>query len=646
MAVTDGPPNAGMDANVILCSTCRSIDFYSVMYKVSGEYSLSADDSDDSNATRELGTLDEIMTRAHGCHLCQLIINTARRRQQRLQISEETLSGHRLVSRLNLAKRIKVAMKARTSKLPTKLDGKPIRATLTTRHCCLYQGSVAGKRTYEMEVRRFVVDLKPCPWVGKELETSMFFQPFWKGQQEKVPASVNSKKPNADVSLDSTVKPLFDEIPISGSGREFKTKVDINLVKGWVHTCETSHGTTCSEPAWLGPSSSAMQLKDLRVIDVRDNCLVDAPANCRYFALSYVWGQTKQAQKQRSQQCTTRSTLKKLQAKNGLNTLGLPQTIKDAITFMTMIDERYLWVDSLCIVQDDEVEVGHNVARMDMVYAGAVATIIAAAGEDAHFGLPGIRKKTRWVGQERAKVAEQGGRSLWVMEQVLQGSNRDVQHSPWNSRGWTFQERLLSRRLIFFTLDEVYWICERRKCDEETILEEPALRVSNHTLGCYDEFDDDDPKFTRSALSSYVTQYSERSFTYVADALDAFQGITRRFEYLTGSSLHWGVPCDSFGQGLMWRFGMERRHHLCRIKHSDGQVVHVPFPSWSSFGWDGFLGGAHMHNQGDIINFYAVMSNGDVRLIENETPRDLDPDTLDRKPVVPSQSYSPLPVAT
>jgi hypothetical protein len=60
-----------------------------------------------------------------------------------------------------------------------------------------------------------------------------------------------------------------------------------------------------------------------------------------------------------------------------------------------MIGERYLWVDSLCIVQDDPQEKHGQIANMDAIYGNAILTINAAAGQDANAGLPGVRPLSR-----------------------------------------------------------------------------------------------------------------------------------------------------------------------------------------------------------------------------------------------------------
>lgn len=87
----------------------------------------------------------------------------------------------------------------------------------------------------------------------------------------------------------------------------------------------------------------------------------------------------------------------------------------------------------------------------DLVYACALATIIVATGASAEAGLPGV-KDLRSISQRKIDI----GNGYHLMETVAQGNANHLQHSSWNSRGWTFQERLLSRRALIVTPEQFY----------------------------------------------------------------------------------------------------------------------------------------------------------------------------------------------
>jgi len=114
--------------------------------------------------------------------------------------------------------------------------------------------------------------------------------------------------------------------------------------------------------------------------------------------------------------------------------LGAPKTIEDAIHVAEKIGIPQLWVDQYCINQHDIKMRSATIQSMDMIYGSAALTIIAASGEDAASGLPGIRGTTR---------AQQ--RTMRIGRYEVPSNIRDqVRASRWNSCGWTYQEALLS----------------------------------------------------------------------------------------------------------------------------------------------------------------------------------------------------------
>ncbi|KAF2810996.1 uncharacterized protein BDZ99DRAFT_354634, partial [Mytilinidion resinicola] len=104
----------------------------------------------------------------------------------------------------------------------------------------------------------------------------------------------------------------------------------------------------------------------------------------RYLALSYVWGQISMLQ-------TKKDNFSDLQEPGSISDQnpGIALTTRDAIKFTRDSGCRYLWVDSLGIIQDDHEQKHQQIAQMDIVYSQACMTIIAASGADANSGLPG-----------------------------------------------------------------------------------------------------------------------------------------------------------------------------------------------------------------------------------------------------------------
>jgi Heterokaryon incompatibility protein (HET) len=128
---------------------------------------------------------------------------------------------------------------------------------------------------------------------------------------------------------------------------------------------------------------------------------------------------------------------------------SLPQSIQDAVQCAAELGEKYLWVDALCIIQDDEEHKRFQISQMDRVYGSATLTLVCAPpdpklGLDTYDGLPGFRVAGRL--SEQDKEYDQGLELLTTFLSVSMA----VSGSRWSSHAWTFQEDRLSRRKLFF----------------------------------------------------------------------------------------------------------------------------------------------------------------------------------------------------
>ncbi|KAH6647027.1 heterokaryon incompatibility protein-domain-containing protein, partial [Truncatella angustata] len=176
---------------------------------------------------------------------------------------------------------------------------------------------------------------------------------------------------------------------------------------------------------------------------------------CQYAALSYVWGGPEIPQ-------LTLKDMKTIAPDQDSWSIGqhwesVPQTIKDAILLCQLLSIDYLWVDSLCILHErpDQKAFGdtHLARQMCDVYESAHLTIVGAAAKDSWAGLPGLRAGTRNTKQHTLQLGD-------VLLAVVQRSPREaLESSIWNTRAWTFQESILSNRLIIFTDEHCFWSC-------------------------------------------------------------------------------------------------------------------------------------------------------------------------------------------
>ena len=152
-------------------------------------------------------------------------------------------------------------------------------------------------------------------------------------------------------------------------GRKIGSKcVDQDLLRSWLSLCTDQHRDDCTpSPFEFSPRFT------LRLIDVKRRCIVEPPPCPRYVALSYVWGNSTQV-------TLEEKYAPRLRKDGGLcdGYADIGTTIKDAMYLCEQLGEQYLWVDGLCIKQDDEVDKARQICSMNQIYSCAVFTIVVS----------------------------------------------------------------------------------------------------------------------------------------------------------------------------------------------------------------------------------------------------------------------------
>ncbi|KAI1458240.1 HET-domain-containing protein [Annulohypoxylon moriforme] len=302
--------------------------------------------------------------------------------------------------------------------------------------------------------------------------------------------------------------------------------------------------------------------RPLWVVDTWQQCLVPCSPSTVYVALSYVWGGSPSFM-------TLRENVDQLQKPSSLaegNTnVQIPRTIRHAMAFVQRLGERYLWVDTLCIVQDDEQKLT-EISKMAAIYANATVTIVASGGADANSGLRGLQ------GISDPRSLKQVVHPLIRGVKVIETYESTVTGKPtvWNTRGWTFQEALFSRRRINFEHDSIRW-----ECQEETLKEFGNGGGSNSRI-----FAKEVPDVQE--LSTITMTYNTKDLTFPEDALFAFSGIASALSSTYYGGFISGIPVLLFHMGLLWKptSALSRR----TPKRSSGNIS---LPSWSWAGWKG-----------------------------------------------------------
>ncbi|GKT49806.1 uncharacterized protein ColSpa_09987 [Colletotrichum spaethianum] len=392
----------------------------------------------------------------------------------------------------------------------------------------------------------------------------------------------------------------FDIVPLAKDGdnmfqgRRFDAKsIDIGLLKTWLQTCEDQHQVVCwreKRSTDNPPEQKARPINPfIRLLDLGENCLVEKADIPDFVALSYVWGKRGVVNF-----TLTTNNMDELMRPGGLleNIPKMPKTIQDAIELTKAVGHRYLWIDSLCIIQEGNSEdKGVQLNLMDAIYRRASFTIVSANGEDANARLSGVCGIDRRKDQHTAEYSEE-----LTLLSLVPDFEDGVEKIFWNSRGWTYQERLLSRRLITFTDDTVYFQCGQMTCSEDfnMLRADVTQSASQQTI----TLSRGEAPPTLSRRSQYrlgispgyyyrmVTEYTSREMSHADDRVNGFKGILNVIEKATAYKdvFVWGTWAkELLAYSLLW----QPRQELSRVYKYKSDPPLPIYPTWSWAGWTG-----------------------------------------------------------
>lgn len=375
-------------------------------------------------------------------------------------------------------------------------------------------------------------------------------------------------------------------------------KINFGNLKAKLSCCLANHGAHCN-------TKEKSSIQGLQVINCKTRMIELAEDDTEYVSLSYVWGKYGA-----SKNAATLNEADTFAQRQPTNTTTFPRelprklelTIEDAIRVTLEMGFSFLWVDKYCIDESNPVEKNRHIRNMDSIYHSAAFTIIAAAGDDADHGLPGVSTRPR-----TSRTSCRVGNFLVLSGALHNGTETEYRpnqsdvlaQSTWNSRAWTYQEGLLSRRCLVFTDEQASFACRLTLVADgaETRPTAPkfSLEKQLHSGFLWREIAAVGIGSRPAEIASRIYEYSQRQLTRADDILNAFSGILRAFEKMDPPTYHlWGVPilsgtrgsdggsrrpadvnrplCDGFLRGLLW-------------KADSPCVRRAGFPSWS---WAGF----------------------------------------------------------
>ncbi|KAH7186956.1 heterokaryon incompatibility protein-domain-containing protein [Fusarium oxysporum] len=313
-----------------------------------------------------------------------------------------------------------------------------------------------------------------------------------------------------------------------------------------------------------------------------------------YTALSHCWGSQKQAEKIPK---LTRANFKE-RLSTAMSISDLTRTFQDAIEMTASLGFEYIWIDSLCIIQGDQVDWNQECGKMCVVYGGASLVLAAAYAKDGNDGLFAEKEVGR-----RIEFRSPAGHAI---KAIVSAHKSDIdKHDIWKTgeqywiaddlplftRAWAFQERMLAKRIVHFTNSELVWECRSYATSECGDLIDARTSWAEFGLGKtiktkYQHVVDWGCDLERlSFWNDIAAQYSARNITKNSDRLPALASIARQIDCcgMLGRYLC-GVWENSLPHSLLWWSEFKDLKHFPR---SDCQApTHVRstvkcIPSWS-----------------------------------------------------------------
>jgi hypothetical protein len=313
-----------------------------------------------------------------------------------------------------------------------------------------------------------------------------------------------------------------------------------------------------------------------------------------YVALSHCWGNTQPL-------TTTKQNLQDHIRDIPLS--ALPPTFRDAITIVRELNLAYIWIDSLCIVQDDPNDWEREAANMANIYESAELTIAAAWGSDS---------KTRCFHDyfKPLLIEVSGGtdykrrRNQTCVRLAIRPRLDDsffLNKAPLNTRKWVLQEQLLSPRTLTFAEDQMHWTC-------------PSLTDSEDGLG-HTEFSSENSNYTSlhywesgvgQDIDSYIQlheswqlvvgDHSSRKLTFTRDKLATLAGITQAYKRIFGDEPLVGLWRGDLARTILWE--TEAAIHS-QLDHEAIKVLNIP--SWSWLKINGTVRAASQYGNGPLL---------------------------------------------
>jgi hypothetical protein len=360
-------------------------------------------------------------------------------------------------------------------------------------------------------------------------------------------------------------------------------------MKFWLNTCLKSH-MNCGiiyDASFMPSRVINVGSERQNFVNLTDTTLSSKLPRSEYLTLSHCWGPSMPGSAKTTSANLSRH-LRKIRIRK------LPRTFRDAIMLTRRLGYRYIWIDSLCIIQDSVHDWSHESALMGKIYSHSHCTLAAAGSADCNGGLFARRTELPILQASTSLKTTPKFPSFVLAKEADLDWMKMFYRSPLNTRGWTLQERELSPRIIYFTKHSLLFECREARGGEREIfsidqeleigavhkeLEGDAPAYSRAVLipktsiqqsfsrRCMDEFPLDaeaDDQFHWQMKKRYrtwrdmVEMYSMRALTNQSDRFPALSGLASEMAFLLDDEYIAGLWKGDIINGLCWTYPWNR----------------------------------------------------------------------------------------
>ncbi|TEY55065.1 hypothetical protein BOTCAL_0233g00080 [Botryotinia calthae] len=360
---------------------------------------------------------------------------------------------------------------------------------------------------------------------------------------------------------------------------DLASDANFDIARGWMDTCIVEHSESKC------PSFEDRVLPS-RVINVGlentgPSLFVTNGLRGKYTTLSHCWGG-------QIETVLTTSNLQSFQKE--IRMTSLPANFRDAILITRALGFQFLWIDSLCIIQDSKYDWAIESKKMGETYRNSALTIGAAAAHKAADGMLHSRSQSSRDAKPKLKLSKDSGSDDVVQIASSTTQPEDLaelfKSGPLQSRAWALQEKILSPRILWYGHRQIYWQC---LCGFQSVNGVPAFHTGDLYIyptitqkiifnqNYYDgltRFSEEELLEINNEYQSMVTDYCARILSYPNDKLPAFSGIAALLHKGIGGHYLAGIWSKNFRENLLWRKWV--------IKSPNTKLYRAPSWSWAA----------------------------------------------------------------